>query len=263
MGWRNQRRVMRHYRGDSARKLALLALAYYLNDETLTAWPSVATIADDLGLSLSQTKAHLSGLADEGVIVREERPGTSHLYSLALACPDDCDGTDEHGATSKRPTRHGERPPKNPTPGSWGGRSTDPLGGRSTGREGAGLLGEEPEVNRKVEPEVGIEGARSCAVPSRAVDLVLDAHDEGYDQDDPAMVRTIPPRFIIEDDDYSTEAAAERMIVAAADALTDFGVIDGLAYLCTPQALALTPQQFMVRVNTALFDPGRFTRSAS
>jgi hypothetical protein len=62
---------------------------------------------------------------------------------------------------------------------------------------------------------------------------------------------------------YETDAAA-RLLAAAADALEEHGnVVDGLAYLCTSQALAMDDAQFLVRVLSAYRDPQKFSRATS
>lgn len=72
----------------------------------------------------------------------------------------------------------------------------------------------------------------------------------------------IPSRFY--GDDLDENAAAFRLLQAAADALHATGrVSNGMAYLCTPQALSLDDGPFLVRVLAAYRDPHGFTKVAA
>lgn len=76
-------------------------------------------------------------------------------------------------------------------------------------------------------------------------------------------VLRVPDRFFMEDDGYDLEAAAGRMLAAAAAALEQHGAPDGYALICTREAMGLGSVVFLARLTAALNDPANFVAVTS
>ena len=68
---------------EATRKVVLFVLAAHANLEN-RAWPSLATIAVESGLSPRTTKRAVASLLDDGWIGRLRQSGKSSMYVLAL-----------------------------------------------------------------------------------------------------------------------------------------------------------------------------------
>ena len=70
----------------------------------------------------------------------------------------------------------------------------------------------------------------------------------------------VPDRFFMAEDGNDLEAAAGRMLAAAAAGLEQHGAADGYALICTPEAMGLGSVVFLARLTVALNDPATFVR---
>jgi hypothetical protein len=84
MSWPLTREVYRHGADlDSAAKAVLLALAYHANREGL-AWPRLATLVSDTGLSQSTVQRALDRLEVHRMVEIIHSPGRSATYLITL-----------------------------------------------------------------------------------------------------------------------------------------------------------------------------------
>ena len=87
--------VFYHSKSTNADRLIMLAIANFETDQG--AWPALATIERVTGgLNRRTIQRSIDKLVQMGELIEHRREGRTNVYSVAIRCPDDCDGTTRH-----------------------------------------------------------------------------------------------------------------------------------------------------------------------
>lgn len=91
--------------------LVLASLADQANDDGYC-WPSIGSTAKRCRISPRQTQRWISTLIEMGLLVSEERPGTSNMYRIVGGDAHDVPRGDAHDVPGTSPTSGGVRHPR-------------------------------------------------------------------------------------------------------------------------------------------------------
>jgi len=225
--------------------LTALCLESYADHGTgRNARPGISRLSDDVRAGESTIRRHLAELVSAGLIELVHRGGgLSRLASVyRMTLPNSAHQRAEMANSAQYSAQYSAHHSM-----STSLTSLTSLG-RDTGRD----------AHAKREHRI-----------AQAINKIINGEYEYFESDaGSAQYGSIPGRFydehpIGDGSTYNTDAA-RRFLCEAATAIEETGkVADGLAYLCTAQAFAMSDAQFLVRVLAALKSPTAFTKSAS